>query len=234
MLDIVLPLEWVRDNSARFGGNPANVIVFGESGGGWKVCLLQAMPAAQGVFHRGIIQSGSGLRALPGDVATKTAAGLLAALDIEPGDLARLENLPAEAIQAAAVPLAGDRLMSAFTPCIDGIALPRDPFRPDASQISAGITLMIGANKDETTLFNFGTLGFGQWTESDLRQRARAVAGDKAETPVAALRQAYPDYSLTYLACAAQTVTMMWADSVTLTERKAAQGAAPIFMYLMS
>ncbi len=234
MLDIVLALEWVRNNIAGFGGDPGNVTVFGESGGGWKVSLLQAMPAAQGLFHRGIIQSGPGLMALPGDVATKTAAGLLAALGIEPGDLAKLETLPAEAIQAAAFPLAGDRLMSAFTPCIDGIALPRDPFHPDASPISASIPLMIGTNKDETTLFNLSAPGFGQWTEADLMKRARAAAGDKAEALVAALRQAYPDYSPTHLICAVQTVTMMWANSVTLAERKAAQGCTPVFMYMMT
>ena len=234
MLDIVLALEWVRDNIAAFGGDPGNVTIFGESGGGWKVCLLQAMPAARGLFHKGIIQSGPGLRARSTADAAATAAQLLAALGVTPGDLSALETLPAETIQAAAGPIAGDRLMSAFTPCVDGDALPRDPFHPDAPALSADIPLMIGTNKDETTLFNFGAPGFGQWTEADLTTRAAAAAGDKAVALTAALREAYPDYSPTYLICAVQTVTTMWAGSITLAERKAAQGMAPIFMYLMT
>ena len=64
MLDIVAGLEWVRDNIANFGGDPSNVTVFGQSGGGGKVSVLMAMPAAQGLFHRAIVQSGSFLRAL--------------------------------------------------------------------------------------------------------------------------------------------------------------------------
>ena len=234
MLDIVLALEWVRDNIAAFGGDPRNVTIFGESGGGWKVCLLQAMPAAAGLFHKAIVQSGPGLRAIPREAAMKSAATLLEALGIAADDLSQLERLPAEAIQAAAGSVATDRLMSAFAPCLDGIALPRDPFHPDAAPLSAGVPLMIGTNKDESTLFNLGAPGFGQWTEEDLAKRARAAVGDKAAAVVAALRAAYPDYSPTHLICAVQTVAMMWANSVTLAERKAAAGAAPVFMYLMT
>jgi para-nitrobenzyl esterase len=234
MLDIVLALEWVRDNIATFGGDPGNVTVFGESGGGWKVCLLQAMPAARGLLHKGIIQSGPGLRAISRETATKTAAGLLANLGIASGDLKSLETIPAEAIQAAAAPVAGDRLMSAFTPCLDGVALPRAPFDPDAPAISADVPLMIGTNKDETTLFNLGAPGFGRWTDEDLQKRAITAAGDKAEPLIAALRAAYPDYSPTHLICAVQTVTTMWRNSLALAERKAAQRAAPIFMYMMA
>jgi len=234
MLDIVLALDWVRDNITAFGGDPGNVTIFGESGGGWKVCLLQAMPSAAGLFHKAIVQSGPGLRAIPREAATKSAAAVLEALGIQPGDLWRLESLPAETIQAAAASVASDRLMSAFAPCLDGVALPRDPFQPDAAPLSAGIPLMIGTNKDETTLFTLGAPGFGQWTEDDLMKRAQAAVGDKAPALVAALRAAYPDYSPTHLICAVQTVAMMWANSITLAERKAAQGGAPAFMYLMT
>lgn len=234
MLDIVLALEWVRDNIATFGGDPGNVTVFGESGGGWKVCLLQAMPAALGLFHKAIVQSGPGLRAIPREAATKSATAVLEALGITAGNLSRLETLPAEAIQAAAACVSADRLMNAFAPCLDGVALPRDPFHPDATPLSAGVPLMIGSNKDETTLFNLGTPGFGQWTEEDLTERATLAVGDKAVALVAALRAAYPDYSPTHLICAVQTVAMMWANSITLAERKAAQGDARAFMYQMT
>ena len=87
ILDIVQALQWVRDNIERFGGDPKNVMIFGESGGGSKVCTLLAMPCAKGLFHRAAIQSGPGIRSLEPEAATKLAEGLLAelGLDKEPG-----------------------------------------------------------------------------------------------------------------------------------------------------
>ena len=82
MLDIVLALEWVRDNAAAFGGDPGNVTIFGESGGGAKVSTLLAMPAAKGLFHRAIVQSGPGLRG------------------VERADAQRVRRAPARAARA--------------------------------------------------------------------------------------------------------------------------------------
>ncbi len=235
MLDIVAALEWLRDNIAAFGGDPGNVTIFGESGGGAKVSMLLAMPAAKGLFHKAIIQSGPGVRAMTAERATASARALLAALSIEPGDLAGLSSLPVEAIHAAAASLAGkDTLMSAFSPCVDGVALPRHPFEPDAPATAAAVPVMIGTNKDETTLFEFTDPKFGELTEADLAKRAKAAAGDKAEALVAALREIYPDYSPTYLASAARTATMFWIDSVNLAQRKSAQGGAPAYMYQLA
>ncbi|HEX4196605.1 MAG TPA: carboxylesterase/lipase family protein [Caulobacteraceae bacterium] len=230
MLDIVLVLEWVRDNIAAFGGDPANVTIFGESGGGMKVSILQAMPAAHGLFHKAIVQSGPGLRAVSAEAATRNARAVLDALGIAPGDLGRLESLSAAEIQDVA---AGDP-MQGFSPCVDGEALPRDPFHPDAPAISAEVPVMIGSNKDEATLFIRGHPKFGEFTEEDLEKRARDAVGDKAPALVAALRKLFPDYSPTHLIAAVQTVQGMWAGSITLAERKAAQGAAPVYMYMLT
>src|SRR5580692_2562337 len=90
MLDIVMVLEWVRDNIAAFGGDPANVTIFGESGGGMKVSLLLAMPAAAGLFHKAIVQSGPGLRAVSREAATRNAQALLDQLEIRAGELGKL------------------------------------------------------------------------------------------------------------------------------------------------
>ncbi|MGH7015760.1 MAG: carboxylesterase/lipase family protein [Caulobacteraceae bacterium] len=234
MLDIVLSLQWVRDNIARFGGDPANVTIFGESGGGAKVSMLQAMPDAHGLFHRAIIQSGPGLKAVSKEAATRTARQFLAALSIEPGRLERLEEISADEIQKASESLGADRLMRAFSPCVDDLALPRHPFDPDAPAISAEIPLMIGTNKDEATLFLRGGPRFGEYTEEDLLKRAREAVGDRAEALVGALRRRFPDYSPTHLVCQVQTATTMWANSVTLAERKADQAAAPVFMYMLA
>ncbi|HWA62660.1 MAG TPA: carboxylesterase/lipase family protein [Caulobacteraceae bacterium] len=234
MLDIVLVLEWVRDNIARFGGDPGNVTIFGESGGGAKVSMLQAMPAAHGLFHKAIIQSGPGLRAVSREAATKNARALLDALGLAPGDVGKLQTLPASAIQEAAAKAVTGGPMAGFSPCVDGIALPRDPFHPDAPAISAGVPVMIGTNKDEATLFLRADPRFGEYTEEDLAKRAKQAAGDKADALVAALRRAFPDYGPSHLAAAVQTATGMWLGSISLAERKAAQKTAPVFMYLLT
>lgn len=231
MLDIVQALEWVRDNIAAFGGNPADVTIFGESGGGWKVSLLMAMPGARGLFHKAIVQSGPGLTGKPVAEATKTARALLEALGVAtPEDLAAV---PTEVLSRRSVEVTGEP-MRLYTPVVDGSALPRDPFEPDASPLNADVPVLIGTNKDEATLFLFSHPRFGEFTEEDVAKQAKAAAGDKADALVAALRRAYPDYNPTHLTAAVQTATGMWAGSVKLAERKAAQGAAPAFMYMLT
>ncbi|HEY9217436.1 MAG TPA: carboxylesterase family protein, partial [Phenylobacterium sp.] len=233
MLDIVMVLEWVRDNIARFGGDPANVTIFGESGGGAKVSMLQAMPPAKGLFHKAIIQSGPGLRATPRAAATETAKKFLEILGVAPGDVGKLASLPTEMVSRATREVPGDA-MRTFAPVVDGTALPRDPFYPDAPAQSADVPVLIGTNKDESTLFLVADPRFGEFTEADLERRSKAAAGDKAERLVAALRGAYPDYSPTHLISALQTATGMWLGSIQLAERKAAQKAAPVYMYQLT
>src|SRR6187401_3594739 len=102
MLDIVAALEWVRDNIIAFGGDPGNVTIFGESGGGAKVSTLMAMPSARGLFHKAIVESGPGLRGIPKEGATAMAKSILDELAIAPGDAAALAAAPTEKVLAAA------------------------------------------------------------------------------------------------------------------------------------
>jgi para-nitrobenzyl esterase len=95
MLDIVAALEWVRDNIERFGGDPGNVTIFGESGGGAKVCVLMGMPAARGLFHKAIVQSGPAVEMMNRDDATNTAKQVLAELGIDSSRLDDLRRIPA-------------------------------------------------------------------------------------------------------------------------------------------
>ncbi len=231
MLDIVQALEWVRDNISAFGGDPGNVTIFGESGGGWKVSLLLAMPGARGLFHKAVIQSGPGLTAKPVAEADKTARTLLAALKVDSPE--GLAAVPTTELSRASVTVGGEA-MRLYTPVLDGVAIPRHPFQPDASPLNADVPVLIGTNKDEATLFLFTHPKFGDFTEEDVAKQARTLAGDKADALVAALRAAYPDYSPTHLYAAVATATGMWAGSVKLAERKAAQGAAPAFMYMLT
>jgi para-nitrobenzyl esterase len=101
LLDVVLALEWVRDNVTEFGGDPGNVTIFGESGGGSKVSTLLAMPSAEGLFHRAIVQSGPGLQGVPAKVATEFAERLLAHLGLKANELEKLQALPHEKLTEA-------------------------------------------------------------------------------------------------------------------------------------
>ena len=93
MLDIVAALEWVRDNIAAFGGDPGNVTIFGQSGGGGKVSTLMAMPAAKGLFHRAIVQSGAAVQGIPKEAAARTAEAYLAKLNLKPNQVEQLNTL---------------------------------------------------------------------------------------------------------------------------------------------
>ena len=98
MLDAVLALQWVRDNIASLGGDPNNVTIFGESGGGAKVSTLLALPQAAGLFHKAVIQSGPGIRGIDPGTASEFAAKVLQRFDIGKHDVAALQRVPAEAL----------------------------------------------------------------------------------------------------------------------------------------
>ncbi len=239
MLDLVAALEWVRDNIEAFGGDPGNVTIMGESGGGAKVSTLLAMPAAKGLFHRAVIQSGPGLRGVPKDAATRTAKGVLDELHLGGADTKALQSFPAEDILEAAFAAAAKAgggpmgAMMRLAPVVDGVVLPSDPFTPAAPEISANVPILIGSNKDEMTLFTAAEPWFGTLTDAQLMERAKMIAGSKAEPLIAAFRKLHPDYSPTYLLNQVLTANTMFAGSITLAERKAAQKAAPAYMYYL-
>lgn len=151
MLDIVAALQWVKENIAGFGGDPANVTIAGESGGGMKVSVLMAMPAARGLFHKAVVMSGSALRATTKEAASKATAAFLQQLGLKKEQVDQLQMLPKEKLleALAAVQKAGHQ----FGPVVDGKALPGHPFDPQAPAIAADIPMIIGYCKDESRLF---------------------------------------------------------------------------------
>jgi para-nitrobenzyl esterase len=142
MLDIVAALRWVQENIAAFGGNPDNVTIFGESGGGWKVSALLAMPLAKGLFHKSIIEYDVLIKGLPRDKAAATTKEILGKLGIKNRDIDQLSKIPAAQMLEAAK---GQN----FVPVVDGSSLPRDPFFPDAPDVSSQIPLIIGNNRSD-------------------------------------------------------------------------------------
>src|SRR2546423_12960666 len=101
VLDLVAALQWVRNNIAGFGGDPGNITIFGESGGGGKVSVLLAMPSARGLFHRAIIQSGAAIRVSTRERANALAAAVLKAVGLGHSECDRLQTLPVEQLLAA-------------------------------------------------------------------------------------------------------------------------------------
>lgn len=145
MLDLVKSLQWVRDNIAAFGGDPSNVTIFGQSGGGVKVSTLLAMPVAKGLFHKAIIMSGAGVTLQPKSQAVATSQTILQSLGVTSGDINALQTMPMERLLEAAQK-AGLR---AFFPAVDGKLLQQSPFDPQASELSARVPIMVGATRDE-------------------------------------------------------------------------------------
>lgn len=233
MLDIVAALEWVRDNIAAFGGDPGNVTIFGESGGGAKVSVLMAMPSAAGLFHRAIVQSGPGLHMVPRAQATARAEKLLKELGIDGRDISRLHSLTSAQIIEANAKINSNPLQG-WAPTVDGHVLPHNPFNPVAPAISANIPLMIGTNKDEATLFLLPDPEVRTLDEAGLQRRVKEFVGEHAEALIAAYRHVSPEASPSDIFLAIASDRMMRMDSITLAERKHAQGAAPVFMYLFT
>jgi para-nitrobenzyl esterase len=229
MLDLVLSLEWVRDNITAFGGDPGNITIMGESGGGSKVSHLMAMESARGLFHKAVIQSGPGLTSTPKEEATANAKIILDRLGIgDPEkDLAKLQTVTADEILAAAS--AGGEIR--FGPVLDGTVLKRHPFTPDAPAISDDIPVIIGYNKDEMTIFQASEPWFGKLTEEELHQRVEAMP--KGPELLKALRILHPDYSPTHLFSAISSTRFTFGSQV-LAERKAARKKAPVYMYMLT
>ncbi len=239
MLDIVAALEWVRDNIANFGGDPGNVLIYGQSGGGGKVSTLLAMPAAKGLFHRAVVQSGSGLRSGDAEVAARTAAVVLEELGLSKAQLDKIHTLPTSALQAVQ-PAVQRRLggsgrpagrgLGGWGPILDGKIIPAHPFDPAAPAISASVPMLIGTclnemvngtdNPERETL-----------TETELLSRVSQRYKDRAADIVAAYRKDYPQAS-PFVVWGAISAAGQRQNAITQAERKMAQGAAPAYMYL--
>jgi len=242
MLDLVAALTWVRDNIAGFGGDPGNVTIFGESGGGAKVAVLMAMPGAKGLFHKAIIQSGPAVEMAGPEDGMRTTRQVLAELGLGAAAAARLRDVPARDILAAqsAVRRSISRLAFAerrkqgFNPVIGGRHFPAGPFAPAAPAVSAEVPLIIGSNKDEMTLF----LGHAPWLatldEAGLAARAREMIGAHGDAVLAGYHRARPKdapANLLLAIAADQGIRML---SLVIAERKLAQRAAPVFVYLFA
>jgi para-nitrobenzyl esterase len=235
MLDLVLALRWVRDNIAEFGGNPDNVMLFGQSGGGAKIATLMAMPAAQGLFHRAATMSGQQLTASGPVNATTRAKVFLDALSLPPTRVDEIRTLPIEKLIAAheAIdPIIG-RGSLYFGPVLDDRSLQRHPFYPDAPPLSAHIPMIIGNTHDETR----GLIGNSDpstfdltWQQLPARLLPEMRVDINPERVVAEYRRLYPQYSASDVFFSATTASRSWRAAIVEAELRAQQGA-PVYAY---
>lgn len=242
VMDIVAALEWVRDNIAAFGGDPGNVTIFGESGGGAKVSVLMALPGAKGLFHKAIIQSGPAVQMAERSDGTNTARQVLAHLGLEPAQAGELRKIPAaRLLEAQVAVLAGiahsstaDRRRLGFNPVIDGKIFPGGPFAPSAPAVSTDVPLMIGSNKDEMTLF----LGHLPWvaeaTFENLPEGLKPYLGARTAEVLASYRQAQPQKLADEIAISIVSDLGIRSLSLQIADRKLAQKAAQVFVYLFA
>jgi len=250
MLDMKDGLKWVQDNIEAFGGDPHNVMIFGESGGGAKTSCLYAMPAAAHYFNKAAIESGPGIRMMPRDVAAETALMTLQHLGLNKSEWRKLLDVPADKLVAAQVALArrpvgrppfhaGRRALSlmsragSFSPVVDGTVLPHHPFDPVAPAISKDKPLLIGTNRDETVFMFMHDQSLFKLTDATLKERLDREFGKDADTVLKTYRESRPGASPTDLYIAITTAGMMWTGSITIAERKYAQGGAPVYMYML-
>ena len=236
-LDLVLGLEWVRDNIAEFGGDPNKVMVFGQSGGGAKIATLMAMPAAAGLFHRAATMSGQQVTASGPLNATLRTRAVLDALKLPPARASELRTLPAEKLievlntRDPVLPFGG----VSFAPVLDERSLKRHPFYPDAPEQSAHVPMIIGNTHDETRAFLGGdesnfTVTWEQLSEKLVPNMRVDI---QPEIVIAEYRRLYPNYSASDVLFAATTAGRSWRGAVIEAEERARSGA-PVWAYQLN
>lgn len=233
-LDLILALRWVRDNIAAFGGDPANILVFGQSGGGAKIATMMAMPAAKGLFHRAITMSGQQVTASGPINAGRRTAAYLAKLGVSPTDLAPLLTMPVgrliEGLDAVDPILGGGVYMG---PVLDMRWLDRHPFWPDAAPQGNAIPMMLGNTRDETRAFidPDGPLIRGlDWANLPGRMAGELRMDLPPEWIVAQYRAHRPDWSAERIFYAATTAGRSWPGQVIEAEARA-RADAPTWVY---
>lgn len=249
IMDLVAALEWVKANIANFGGDPNNVTIFGQSGGGGKVSTLMATPAAKGLFHRAVIESGSirrmGMTLVDPKDSKRVAELALQNLGLDSSQVDKLQTMPYvqlyEAGQQALKQISEEKGMKGFfgmpgfmwAPVADGGYIPMQPFGAAAPALSKDIPLLIGTvlNEFPSPMFDPRLKDLDTWTMDQLKAYLQQKYGDKTDAVIAAYKKAYPamDYhDWLYVD------SMFRPGAIVTANMKAGQKGAPVYMYLFT
>jgi para-nitrobenzyl esterase len=247
MLDIAAGLNWVNKNIAAFGGDPNNVMIFGESGGGAKTSCLYAMPKAAPYFNKASIESGPGVRMVPKEAASEMTSIVLKELNIAPKDWRKL--LDVSTADLLGIQFKMPALMSQteyskkngivgfvpndFAPVVDGISLPYHPFDPTAPEISQNKPLMTGWNEDEYTFFAMFANDTAAITAdfTGIQAMLEPQFGNDTKKIIETYRHSRPNASAADIWIAIRSINMFGLGTVKLAERKAQQNGAPVYLY---
>lgn len=236
MLDIVKALEWIRENIENFGGNPSDVTIVGESGGGGKVGTLMCMPSAKGLFHKAIIQSGTLLNTMTREKSQNLGLAVLKNLGLTPDEAEKLDTIPyldlVKAGNDAIAEISGPRrpgspTMFGFAPSADGVVLLQQPFSPGFADISRDIPLMMGSTLNELMRTYYGE------KDMTLEQAKDSLAkeyGDRTGQYLELFAKAYPDYTpqdLISIDRVFRPYTIRTADA------RAVETSTPLYVYLL-
>lgn len=203
MLDVVQALQWVQKNIRQFGGDPNNVTIFGESGGGGKVGTLLCMPVAKGLFHKAIIMSGTILNVNTKAMTEELGEAVLKELNIDKKNIDKIKKVPYEELYAA-----GQRAMAAsigtrrpgtpmmwgFGPTPDGEVLMKQPFQPDFCDFNDDVPIMIGTTFNELQRVRYKE----PMTMEKARTELQRTFGDETDAYIEAFKEAYPEHDYEY------------------------------------
>jgi para-nitrobenzyl esterase len=233
MLDIVHALTWVRANIAEFGGDPGNVTVFGQSGGGRKVATLLAMPPAKGLFHRAIIESGATIELVEPEQASRVARELLRELKLAPAQWRELQTVPLATLMSAYFATVRrmnvDQMTMGFSPTVDGTAVAQHPFHPRAAAVSADVPLIIGATRTELT--SSADAAAFALDDAGMRARIGELLGDSASRVIDVYARANPVSSPAELYFLIASDERYCAPVMKIAERRAALGRGAVYLY---
>lgn len=241
VLDIVAALKWVKNNIATFGGDPDNVTIFGQSGGGGKVSTLLATPAAKGLFHKAIVQSGSMLRTMEQKYSRKIGIRVAEILGIKPANIDELQKVPYEELLAA-----GDKAVAevraeadkegvssfifGWAPTVDGDVIPSQPFDPSAPAQSKDIPMMIGTTQHEFCMSTY-VPALRTINKEDAVKYLQTRYGERTDDFLKAFGVAYPGYKPQDLV---DVDFIFRPGAVEQAKIKSAQGGAPVYMYMFT
>lgn len=239
LLDLVRSLEWVRDNIVQFGGDPDNVTLFGQSGGGLKITHLSGMPSAKGLFHKAIVQSGSQVEVFDETMTAELAETALTEMSLGAGEVEALQAFPINQLQAAAqASAAAWRASSGFgniwrtvgwAPRIEAGTMPWNPYSSEAANVSRDIALMAGSTLQEFNLSLFNPAAEAM-TRDRLKDALTAMYSDP-ETLVATAEAIYPDQSPSSLYSIISAASFNRRNAIEQCQAKTALGGAPAYLY---
>ena len=245
MIDLVAALEWIRDNIANFGGDPGNVTIFGQSGGGGKVSTLMSAPSAKGLFHRAVVQSGANPKFQKQEITKRIGEAFVADLGLKKSEIDSIQKIPYETLVAsyqAALGKVREELTEegnppmgyrfGTSPTLDGEFLPYNFDDPLALAISEDVPLMIGSTKNEFIASLWGNPPLRYAPTDSIMSFIKKRYKDKADAYVAAVKKAFPeDTDPTDLI---DVDLMFRRGTVKHADLKSANTKAPVYMYVFT